>query len=95
MQEVHPDTYEFMYDCLTDLRDELAKLGVKSEVDELSVYPRLRVRSAIELATPSSEFENSVVVMWNLWYAWPWGEMIERLENVPAAAAEIAKTHAV
>ena len=76
---------------LTLLGQALSVIGVGSRVDELAVWPRLRVYGSS--GTPSAESGNSVVVIEHrrkMWFAWPWAERITRADQVMQAAAIIA-----
>ena len=76
---------------LTLLEQALGVIGISSRVDELAVWPRLRVYGSSD--TPSAEFDNSVVVIEHrrqMWFAWPWAEPIARAGQVTRAAAIIA-----
>src|SRR6266536_5268852 len=76
------------------LQDELAKRGLKSDLDTRAAFARLRVFSADpRTEIPDvAEFENSVVASYfghDLWYAWPWAEPIARVTDPGRAAGEI------
>lgn len=81
---------------LAVLQHELAKHGLKSELDTRAAFPRLRVLpSDMAGGYPDvAEFENSIIVSYfghDLWYAWPWVEPIARVAQVERAASEIVE----
>ncbi len=76
------------------LQTELARLGIKADLDTRPAFPRLRVHSDLETMPDVAEFENSVVAACfghDLWFAWPWAEPIARVTEVSTAAGEIAR----
>ena len=74
------------------LHGELARRGLKSELDTRAVVPRLRVFGHGEPRDAVAEFQNSVVVCCfgqDRWFAWPWAEPIARVNEVAKAAGDI------
>lgn len=78
--------------ALRRLQDELAKRGLKSELNTRAAVPRLRVFGHGELHDAIDEFQNTIVACCfghDGWYAWPWAEPIARVSQVAKAADEI------
>src|SRR6266536_3499893 len=78
---------------LLALQAELARRGLKSDLDTRAAFARLRVFSAQgETCDQVAEFENSIVASYfghDLWFAWPWAEPIARVTDPGRAAGEI------
>lgn len=85
------DTWPVMVQQLRQLRDALEIKGVRSEVDGDSLWPRLRVYPSTYDHRPSAEFDNSIIVMSVIWYAFPWVEVIGRVEDPEESAARLVE----
>jgi len=75
---------------LIALRDELVGRGVRCELDDRGLWPRLRIYCPAESAT--SEFDNNVVAapISGRWYfCWPWAIPIGPVSRVAQAAGDI------
>jgi hypothetical protein len=75
---------------LMALRDELARRGVRCELDDRGLWPRLRIYCPDEGAT--AEFDNNVVAApisgrWS--FFWPWAIPICSVTRIAQAADDI------
>jgi hypothetical protein len=81
----HPERH------LIALRDELARRGVRCELEDLGVWPRLRIHCPSEGA--SAEFDNNVVaapIAGRWFFFWPGAEPIGSVTRLAQAAERIA-----
>ena len=75
---------------LIALRSELARRGVRCELDDRGIWPRLRIYCPGE--TPGAEFDNNVVAapISGRWcFCWPWAIPICSVTRLAQAAEDI------